>query len=501
MAPARGPFFCFALSDAAGLGPSVHAVHYRTTDVDSIDQRRTNPSPMPPMPDSRSQSSDQTASEGLRVRARDFADGGGAAEAQSLYEQLLALHPDDVEALNYLAVAAGSRGDLRTACRLLGHAAVAHPADAATWRNLGMCALAAGDTAQAVTAFNKAVTLESSHAPSHLQRGHALERHGRPLEAAAAYLRALAEARRTGHWTSDATTPPGLRTLVQHAVAQVRTANRQLLNGLMRPLLERHGPQAMRRIANMAANYVGDLRARPRDPRQRPTFLYCPDLPETPYLDRGLFEWYESLEAAAAGICSEASDLLADGARFEPFLGESAPDTGASYLAGSGDSRPRWDAHFFWRHGSRYEANCAKAPYTAMQLDQLPLGRVPGHGPECLFSILGAGSEIQRHTGVTNTRVVTHLPLIVPPDCALRVAGETHQWEPGRCISFDDTFEHEAWNRSTETRVVLLFDTWNPHLDEAERDAVSQLVTAISDFNNRAWQPVAAADEHPSVVD
>jgi aspartate beta-hydroxylase len=97
--------------------------------------------------------------------------------------------------------------------------------------------------------------------------------------------------------------------------------------------------------------------------------------------------------------------------------------------------------------------------------------------------VLRPGSHILPHRGVTNTRLVTHLPLIVPADCALRVGGEVHAWQEGRCVTFDDTFEHEAWNRSGDTRVVLILDSWNPDLDEAERVAVADLVGAIGDFN------------------
>jgi aspartate beta-hydroxylase len=92
---------------------------------------------------------------------------------------------------------------------------------------------------------------------------------------------------------------------------------------------------------------------------------------------------------------------------------------------------------------------------------------------------------------VTNTRVVTHLPLIIPDDCALRVGGETHVWQTGQCVTFDDTFEHEAWNRSDQTRVVLIFDNWNPDLSEAERAAVTDLVEAIGDFNQSCELPAA----------
>lgn len=74
---------------------------------------------------------------------------------------------------------------------------------------------------------------------------------------------------------------------------------------------------------------------------------------------------------------------------------------------------------------------------------------------------------------------MTHLPLIVPADCRLRVADHVHAWEPGRCFTFDDTFEHEAWNRSAQTRVILLFDVWNPHLAAEEREALGALIARL----------------------
>jgi aspartate beta-hydroxylase len=61
-----------------------------------------------------------------------------------------------------------------------------------------------------------------------------------------------------------------------------------------------------------------------------------------------------------------------------------------------------------------------------------------------------------------------------------------HAWEEGRCVTFDDTFLHEAWNRSDETRVVLIVDTWHPDLLEPEQIALRSLVEAIGDFNSAA---------------
>ena len=68
------------------------------------------------------------------------------------------------------------------------------------------------------------------------------------------------------------------------------------------------------------------------------------------------------------------------------------------------------------------------------------------------------------------------------------VGGEIHEWREGRVVVFDDTYEHEAWNHSRSTRVVLIFDVWNPHLSEAERAAVDDVVRAIGDFRTAVEQ-------------
>jgi len=95
------------------------------------------------------------------------------------------------------------------------------------------------------------------------------------------------------------------------------------------------------------------------------------------------------------------------------------------------------------------------------------------------------------HIGVTvNTqprpsRVIdprTKLPLIVPPDCGFRVGGETREWIPGKAWVFDDTIEHEAWNRSDSPRAVLIFDIWNPLLTAAERDVVRAATEVVGTY-------------------
>ena len=86
------------------------------------------------------------------------------------------------------------------------------------------------------------------------------------------------------------------------------------------------------------------------------------------------------------------------------------------------------------------------------------------------------------HTGAANTRLTVHLPLVIPPGCGFRVGGETREWKVGEAWVFDDTIEHEAWNRSAESRAILLFDVWNPELSALERDLVRSTKTMLLEY-------------------
>ncbi|HKS58163.1 MAG TPA: aspartyl/asparaginyl beta-hydroxylase domain-containing protein, partial [Steroidobacteraceae bacterium] len=83
---------------------------------------------------------------------------------------------------------------------------------------------------------------------------------------------------------------------------------------------------------------------------------------------------------------------------------------------------------------------------------------------------------------VNNTRLIVHLPLIIPPGCGFRVGGEEREWQPGKAFVFDDTIEHTAWNDSDEPRAVFIFDIWNPEVSAQERALVSAAVAGVSDF-------------------
>ena len=114
--------------------------------------------------------------------------------------------------------------------------------------------------------------------------------------------------------------------------------------------------------------------------------------------------------------------------------------------------RGDWSVFGLHAFGLRMDENCGACPVTAACVEA-----VPGLATAA-FSTLAPGTHITPHKGYTGTILRCHLGLITPPDCALRVGDETRAWEAGKALVFDDTTEHEAWNRGSSTRTVLLVD-------------------------------------------
>jgi aspartate beta-hydroxylase len=116
-------------------------------------------------------------------------------------------------------------------------------------------------------------------------------------------------------------------------------------------------------------------------------------------------------------------------------------------------------------------------------IEGLELANAPPHTPEAFFSILKPGTHIPPHYGLSNFKLAVHLALMIPDSCGIRVGGETRYWQEGRCLVFDDSFEHEAWNRSNTLRAVLIVEAWNPALTGIERAAIGRIIAASERFN------------------
>jgi beta-hydroxylase len=110
-------------------------------------------------------------------------------------------------------------------------------------------------------------------------------------------------------------------------------------------------------------------------------------------------------------------------------------------------------------YGFRDGALIAQCPETWRLLQNVP-GLVGA-----MFSILEPGRFLPPHRGPYNGVLRLHLGLIVPEPSeriGIRVGHQILHWEEGRVLIIDDTAEHEAWNDTDHTRVVLFLDFARP---------------------------------------
>ncbi len=216
---------------------------------------------------------------------------------------------------------------------------------------------------------------------------------------------------------------------------------------------------------------------------QQPKYYYFPGLPQVQFYGRSHFPWFDELEAALPAIRAELEAVLDEPGAFAPYVQGHANRPKKDEM-GMRDN-PAWSAYDLWKNGDPVDANAARFPQTMHALRNAPLAHVPNRSPSVLFSLLRPGAHIPPHNGLVNTRLICHLPVIVPGRCRFRVGNETRDWVEGKAWAFDDSIEHEAWNGSDRTRVILLFDVWRPELTEDEQKLVVSLFEAIDAHSGR----------------
>lgn len=398
---------------------------------------------------------------------------GRSGEADQLLARVAQLAPAHPAVLNELGLKMMQRGDAARARELFQRATQADPGHPMLWSNLASSLHALRLLPEELDAIERALVLEPRHLPALLQKGAVLEATGDSRNAARAYRNALATLPR------GAAAPQAMAGMLEHArgvIARDDAALAAAIEGRLGPLRQQHGG-AQRRVERCIELLTG---ARRRYESQ-PTFMYFPEIPAVEFFERSAFPWLAALEAATDGIRSELmSVLVSDREGLEPYVAypEGTPLNQWQEL----NKSRRWSAYFLWNQSAPQPAHLARCPRTAAALGSVPQCDVAARAPTAYFSILEPHTRIPPHTGVTNTRAIVHLPLIVPPGCGFRVGSETREWEPGHAWVFDDTIEHEAWNDSDTPRAILILDVWNPFLSAAERDLVRAASEVVAGY-------------------
>lgn len=358
--------------------------------------------------------------------------------------------------------------DIGRASALLEQAAALAPEDLSLWMRIAAIRRGTGQPARALDAIHKALAINPRDFTALLMRASLLQKLERP-EAGEAWGHALSQ-------RPDSELPPQLQDVVAEAekYSAAWIAEREShLRKMMDAAEQRADEDQRKRIVRFRTNAV----RRTKPYHSSPTDYFYPELAEREFHPRRLFPWIEEIEAETAEITGELHAVTAaERTELVPYvqLDEHVPMDQWRPLNRSRD----WTAIHLLQHGRPIDANARHCPATMAALRKVPQPNVSGASPNAMFSLLAPKTTIPPHVGISNTRLVCHLPLIVPKGCWFRVGAETRYWKPGEAFVFDDTMEHEAANPTDELRVVLIFDVWHPDLSELEREAVAAMISS-----------------------
>ena len=206
-----------------------------------------------------------------------------------------------------------------------------------------------------------------------------------------------------------------------------------------------------RRVYSINSPYTHQL--------QRPYF-FIPGVPSKTFYDPSQFEWVQPLEASFLLVKHELQTLLESECRdFKEYKSEFA------------NVLPGWNTFNLFIHGERVEENCRLCPTTVALLESLPRFEKQ----HIMFSALNPHSHLPPHYGPMNGILRAHLPLVVPEGCRIRVGNDVRTWQEGKVLVFDDSYNHEVWNDSDQTRVVLFVNFWHPCFSDQEIRVLEKL--------------------------
>ena len=387
-------------------------------------------------------------------------------------------NPIDPPSTTAAGFAALKMGDANAARACFDRIVSAGTADAAVWYGLSLANRSLGASAEENSALDQALALDPRHLPALIGKGDWFSRSG-DRRAANSYYRAVIKL---------AAMTPSLPAEWRADIQRVEEASQRFARDYEEHLLAALAAGGLGGPGTERFAHAVDLLLGKREIYyQQPKYFFFPGLPHTQFFDRRQFPWVGALERASEGIIAEVCAIVEAGTGVVPYI-QRETNRPTFDLRGLLDN-PDWSAFYLIKDGTPLADNAARCPRTMAAIGELPLCRIDDRAPSVLFSLLRPGARIPPHHGFLNTRLICHLPLIVPPRCGLRVGNETREWRRGELLIFDDSIEHEAWNLSGELRAVLIFDVWRPELSDQERALVSAMLTAIDRFDGprRRW--------------
>jgi aspartate beta-hydroxylase len=398
--------------------------------------------------------------------------------AETLFRAVLKDHPECVPALFALADLALERDNIDLAELQLKKLEKIIPGDPDLLMGMIELRLFRGELAIAEQELEAFVTKFPDAAIAWLRLATVREQLGKDDAAMRARGQGINRAQTYGRWKSLASIEPQFQDEIIGHMERFREQQRDLFQNLLRSLQDRFGSDALSRFEHAIARYLDKAPLAPSDPRQKPAFLFFPDLTDKPIPKLKQASWIKAVTKKLPALQQEAMALLQDPSAWISFFGNPRGQSIQGVLRCDAPASG-CEAAYFFRQGQRVDVLDERCPEISAVLASLPVCEIPGQAPEACLSLLHPGTAILPRHGVTNTRLIVQVPLLTNTGAYLSFTGEENQeWSLGTPIIYDDTFEHSEHNESDSPKVSLMVDIWHPGLSDAEKTAISEFVQA-----------------------
>jgi aspartyl/asparaginyl beta-hydroxylase (cupin superfamily) len=377
----------------------------------------------------------------------------------------------NIETLAQTGVAARRRGDAAAARQSFEAVAAAGRATPQLWLLLAQACAALGDDFATHLALDKVLAADPTNLYAMIMKGDLVATAGDEKAAIAWYNQSLRIAEAT------APHPQDLLDRLQRA-QQARDAAAGRFHAHLGKTMAAAGVDP-RQSPPRFLEALEIMAGRKQPFVQEPKSFYYPGLPQIAFYEPADFAWLVEMEAMAEAMRAEVEAVLAEDSGLAPYIErpKNRPARPHPLLENA-----NWSAFHLIRDGAVVEANASRCPQVMAALAKAPIPAIPGRSPMAMISVLQPGTHIPPHNGLLNTRLICHIPLVVPAGCRLRVGNDTRTVEAGKALLFDDSIEHEAWNDGNAPRAVLLFEVWRPELSEQERAALTVMFEAIGGY-------------------
>jgi beta-hydroxylase len=117
-----------------------------------------------------------------------------------------------------------------------------------------------------------------------------------------------------------------------------------------------------------------------------------------------------------------------------------------------------WKRFYLKWYDAKHPSAAALCPKTVALLNQIPSVKA------AMFAELPPGGLLNPHRDPFAGSLRYHLGLVTPNDdrCYIDVDGIRHSWRDGKGVIFDETYVHDAYNKTDKNRIILFCDVERP---------------------------------------